>query len=151
MNPLRGTDPKKDYFITDAHGYDQFDYRVDYSGKTYLVETKVRECSSTFYPDIMIEEPKFNYLIAEAYASGVVPLYQCFYTDSVYVLFDLRKCLDVQTQVKSCNKTKAGQDRGYVPKRVKMLPLEKAQQYSYVIPSDKLVEDSFNHRYTVIY
>ncbi|TXK36802.1 hypothetical protein FVR03_16805 [Pontibacter qinzhouensis] len=137
------------YSFTDITGYDQFDATCEVAGKKAIVEYKVRNNASDRYPSVMIEKKKFDFLISQYEETGAIPIYQSFYTDGYALIFDLRKCQDIQVELIPCPKYTANPAAGRTNKYVINLPIERALKKKYTMPDPKEIDQSFYKHFKV--
>ena len=82
--------PNHDIAFTDEKGYDKYDGTFKNSkGQTIMFEIKVRNVPSTQYPTTVIEKGKYDFLINQHNASGVIPYLFVFFTDGKVLIQNL--------------------------------------------------------------
>lgn len=77
---------------TKANGFERHDAIISSGDTSILLEIKVRSFEKDKYDSIMIEEPKFNYLLEKAKELNMIAGYLSIYTDGA-ILFKLEEGL----------------------------------------------------------
>lgn len=95
-----------DFTFTSEKGYDRHDAEFKVLDTEFIVEVKVRNVSSTAYPDTLVDDSKVQYLIAKAKELNAVPVLVIFFSDGTYASFNLNKHQGHLTK-KYCNRTTA--------------------------------------------
>lgn len=105
--------------------YSAWDCTYIWNNITFLVEIKVRNCSSTEYPDFILETDKCNNILNECLQNNYRGLYVNFFNDGIVVIWDLNKVKDNPDILKNCRKTTSVYS-GYKDKLVKLITLNQA-------------------------
>lgn len=116
----------RDIEYSPASGYDRWDCKfTDKEGKTYVLDVKCRNVSSTAFNETLIETSKINALKQIAKEEGRRPLLVITFTDNVAYVIDLmndsvREC---KQRTMACNATTAVKTQK-IDKQVTLIPLK---------------------------
>lgn len=83
---------EKAIYFTDAKSYAAYDGSFYVNGQKIMFEVKVRNVSSDRYENTVIEQGKYNYLMACAKNSGVKPYIIIFFTDGKVLVKNIEHC-----------------------------------------------------------
>ena len=84
-----------EYRFTSSTGMDKVDGAYKWNGAMYVVEAKVRACNRATYPSHLIEQPKYQELVAWQ-AKGFKPVYINFFWDGA-IIYDLSQRIQNNT------------------------------------------------------
>ena len=113
-----------DYNFTDEAGYERHDAVFKTLDTNYIVEVKVRNCTSRAFKDTLIEQSKVAYLREKATELNAVPLLIVFFTDDKALVKNLRNLGGCTFDQRYCNRTTAA-DTGKKIKDVILIPITK--------------------------
>lgn len=83
---------EKAIYFTDAKSYAAYDGSFYVNNQKIMFEVKVRNVPSDRYSNTVIEQGKYNYLMACAKNSGVKPYIIIFFTDGKVLIKNITEC-----------------------------------------------------------
>lgn len=111
--------------------YSVFDCKYWCSGKTYIVEIKVRNLEYTKYDTWILEEQKYKSLISLC-DENTIAVYINFFNDDYFSIWNISKLQVTETINLTCKRTTV-ENNGYTQKSIIELPISSAEYFGKII------------------
>lgn len=127
--------------FTPRTGYDRHDYTFECGERLFIVEVKVRTCSSEEHDDTLLEKDKFDYLLDRADRMGAIPLLHVFFTtDKKMVIINLNKHRGIASYSGECPATTSKESETGLKENV-YIPISRDRVVDfYMPPCDEVLE-----------